>query len=266
MNAPYRRAAPLSEGRAEPTYSIEDKYIAGVIRKRRLAPSHDVEAPENWPWPFRIHTLGRFAVLKDGEAMDFTGKASRKPLELLKALIAFGGEEVSEDALIDALWPELEGDRTQQSFEMALHRLRKLLGDDAVLVLKNQRLTLDARYVWVDARAVERALQRLETGLRSDATSPAELDCLERRLCSLYPGHFLPGEAGAWALEPRERLRGRFLRALEKLGAHHEARRDAPRALRCYQSGLDIEPRSETLHSRLMSCHRSLGRAPNAPS
>jgi hypothetical protein len=63
-------------------------------------------------------------VLKDGEPMDFAGKASRKPLDLLKALIAFGGSDVSQGSLIDALWPELEGDRAQQSFEMALQSRR----------------------------------------------------------------------------------------------------------------------------------------------
>ena len=237
-------------------HGIEEKYVAGVIRKRRLAPPQDALSIENWPWLLQVHTLGRFAVLKDGGPMDFAGKASRKPLELLKALIAFGGAEVNQDALIDALWPETEGDRAQQSFEMALHRLRKLLDADAVLALKGQRLTLDARYVWVDSWAVERALQRLEAALQSDA-APATLDSLERQLCSLYPGDFLSGDAAAWAVERRERLRNRFLLSLEKLGAHHEARRDGSRALRCYQRGLDIEPLSETLHYRLTVVKRA---------
>src|SRR5439155_3589426 len=115
-----------------------------------------------------------------------------------------------------------------------------------------------ARYVWVDSWALERGLQRLQAALESDA-EPAALDTLEQQLCSLYPGHFLPGETAAWAVERRERLRNRFLLSLEKLGAHHEARRDGSRALRCYQRGLDIEPLSETLHYRLMRCQRALG-------
>jgi LuxR family maltose regulon positive regulatory protein len=244
-------------------HGIEEKYVAGVIRKRRLAPPEEALPLENWPWLLRVHTLGRFAVLKDGGPMDFARKASRKPLELLKALIAFGGAEVGQGALIDALWPESEGDRAQQSFEMALHRLRKLFGADAMLALKGQRLTLDARYVWVDSWALERALQRLQAALGCDA-EPAALDTLERQLCSLYPGHFLPGETAAWAVERRERLRNRFLLSLEKLGTHHEARCDGPRALRCYQHGVDIEPLSETLCYRLMCCHRALGQPAEA--
>jgi len=125
------------------------------------------EALENWPWPFRVYTLGRFAVLKDGDPMDFTGKASRKPLELLKAVIALGGEEVSKDALIDALWPELEGDHAARSFETALYRLRKLLGDETILVLKDRKLTLDERYAWIDVSAIDGLLKRLEAALTS---------------------------------------------------------------------------------------------------
>jgi ATP/maltotriose-dependent transcriptional regulator MalT/DNA-binding SARP family transcriptional activator len=244
-------------------HGIEENYVVSVIRKRRLPPPDDVVPPDNWPWPLRIQTLGRFAVLKDGEPMDFTGKASRRPLELLKALIALGGSGVSQDALTDALWPEVDGDRGQQSFEMALHRLRKLLGDETLLVLKDRRLTLDGRFVFVDAWAVERVLQRLETALQS-AAAPAGLDALERKLGSLYAGHFLVEETGGWALERRERLRSRVLRALEQLGGHHEARGDWSRALRCHRTGLEIEPLAESLYYRLICCHRSLGQSAEA--
>src|SRR5262249_3518630 len=35
-------------------HGIEEKYVAAVIRKRRLAPPAEAEALENWPWPLRI--------------------------------------------------------------------------------------------------------------------------------------------------------------------------------------------------------------------
>jgi len=244
-------------------HGIEEKYVADVIRKRRLPPPADMPVPPNWPWPFRIHTLGRFAVLKDGEPMDFTGKASRRPLELLKALIAFGGRDVSQDALVDGLWPDADGDLAHQSFEMALHRLRKLFGDDAILVLKDRRLTLNGRFVWVDAEAAERVLQRLEAALQSSA-APSEIDALERQLWSVYAGPFLAGEPATWAVERRDRLHGRVLRAIEQLGAHHEARGDLSRAARCYENALEIDPDAETLYCRLIRCHRALGRHADA--
>jgi DNA-binding SARP family transcriptional activator len=237
---------------------IEEPYVAGVIRQRRLAPPDGARAPDNWPWPLRIHTLGRFAVLKNGEPMSFAGKAPRKPLELLKALIALGGSDVNQGALTDALWPDLEGDKAQRAFETALHRLRKLLADEALIVLKDGRLTLEARYVWVDSWALERALQVLERDLSTPGCPAAALDGLEQRLQALYAGHFLAAESGSWALAQRERLRSRFLQGLEQLGRRHEARSDWTRAVRCYRRGLEVEPLAEGLYYRLMCCYRSL--------
>jgi hypothetical protein len=52
----------------------------------------------------------------------------RKPQELLQALVAFGGTEVSAGVLIDALWPNSEGDAAYHALESALHRSRQLLG------------------------------------------------------------------------------------------------------------------------------------------
>ena len=97
----------------------------------RMSPSQHLE---NWPWPLKINTLGQFAMERDGEAVRFSGKVQQKPLLLLKALIAFGGREVKEEQLCDALWPDAEGDLAHRSFETTLYRLRLLLGKEAIAV------------------------------------------------------------------------------------------------------------------------------------
>ncbi|TFZ05794.1 hypothetical protein EZ313_03815 [Ramlibacter henchirensis] len=245
-------------------HGIEVPYVTAVIRKRRLAPPANVSGLDRWPWPLQIRTLGEFAVLKDGEPMRFAGKAPRKPLELLKALIAFGGSDVSQELLTDALWPDLEGGHAQQAFETTLYRLRKLFGDEAPFVLKDGRLTLDASAAHVDVRALERLLDTTDEELRGRALAPAELDERLRRLCTLYAGHFLAQESGPWALPLRERLRSRFLRTIEELGRAFEGRQDSTGAVRCYQRGLEVEPTAETLYLRLMCCHQAVGQPAEA--
>jgi hypothetical protein len=87
-------------------------FTAELIRRRRLsAPS---AAAAQWPWALRITTLGRFAIEADGTPVLFAGKVPRKPLALLKALIAFGGNEVGQHHLIDALWPRRRGRRRRR--------------------------------------------------------------------------------------------------------------------------------------------------------
>ena len=61
------------------------------------------------PEQYRVHVLGRFRLLL-GEIPIATPPRLRRPLQLLQALIAFGGIEVGAGMLIDALWSDSEGD------------------------------------------------------------------------------------------------------------------------------------------------------------
>jgi LuxR family maltose regulon positive regulatory protein len=80
---------------------IEVEYVQDLIRKRNLIPEKPPLHLENWPWPLKIYTLGRFELLKDGKPIRFSRKARQKPLALLKALIAFGGKGIRADQIED---------------------------------------------------------------------------------------------------------------------------------------------------------------------
>jgi hypothetical protein len=112
---------------------IEVEYVQDFVRKRNLITEKPPFHLENWPLPLKIYTLGHFAILKDGQPVQFSRKVQQKPLSVLKALIAFGGKDVREDQIMDALWPEADGDMAHQSFATNLHRLRQLLGYETIL-------------------------------------------------------------------------------------------------------------------------------------
>lgn len=245
-------------------HGVDTDYVTSAIRKRSLAAPRGRESIESWPWPFRIYALGGFRILKDDQALRFTGKSPRKPLELLKALIAFGGVEVNQSSLLDALWPDLEGDKAQRAFETALYRLRKLLADDAAVVLKGGKLTLDAGRVWVDSAGIEHVFQDIDDVLAGVASETPVLDGLASRLLAAYGGHFLSEESGEWAIARRERLRSRFLNALQGLARCFEAREAWDAAARCYRRALEIEPLMENLWYRLMVCHKHLAQTAEA--
>src|SRR6185436_11547829 len=83
---------------------IEVEYVKSLIRRFRLEPPSD--ASEAWPWRTKVHVLGRYEVYRDERRLEFSGKVPKKPLMLLKALIAYGGRSVPEERLMDALWPD----------------------------------------------------------------------------------------------------------------------------------------------------------------
>jgi hypothetical protein len=196
---------------------IEPDYARDLARRRGLSPGPGAPAPENWPWEFRICTLGGFRLLCRGEPPAASGKAQRRPLELLKVLIAYGGEGVAEARIADAIWPRIPGDSAHRSFTSTLHRLRKLLGEDKALILHEGKLSFDRRYVWTDAWAFEAEADALEAALR--AGGGEAVAAAAERLLALYRGPFLAGEADeAWMLERRERLRARLARLLAAAG------------------------------------------------
>jgi DNA-binding SARP family transcriptional activator len=231
---------------------IESAHVRQLIRKRRLAPPAD--APDAWPWPVRIHTLGRFEILCDDEPLRPARKAPHKPLELLKILCAFGGVAIRQERVTDALWPDAAGDAAEQALATTLHRLRKLLRQEQAVRLEDGCLSLDHGRIWVDALAFDRLARQADRADR--AALEYALGC--------YQGHFLEGESAAWCLAFRERLRTQHLRLAERLGDLLERQDEWAAALDGYQRVIDIEPVAEAFYRRLMRCHARLGQRAEA--
>lgn len=235
---------------------IESDYVAQLVRTRGLTPASGECAL--WPWPVRVRTLGRFELELDGKPLHGSGKSQRKPLELLQALVAFGGSAVDADTLAEALWPMAPGDSAHASLKAALHRLRQLLGDEQAVRLAGGKLSIDARRVWVDVREFRRLAADFEARLKADGEAPA--DALAQALFALYRGHFLQSEPEQpWMLGPRDLLEMRMLRLVALLGERCERRGAWREAIACYQRGLELDNLAESLYRRLMVCHQRCG-------
>jgi DNA-binding SARP family transcriptional activator len=235
---------------------IEVEYVRTLIRKRSLHPDHPPYACEQWPWPLKILTLGRFELVKDGEPLEFEVKAPRKMLSLIKALVASGRRGLSEEQLTDAIWPEAEGDQAHQAFATILHRLRQLLGNKKVIRLRKGHLRLDDRFCWTDAHAFEYLIEK--------ADAQEDMPLLQTAV-RLYGGPFLgDDDSEPWAISYRERLRSKFLRAIGKLGRLHERKGEREKAVDLYQIGLEVDGLAEEFYQRLMLCYHASGRKAEA--
>ena len=242
--------------------NIETEYVELLIHKRGLvAPGADVE---RWPWPVRVYTLGRFALVLDGKPLKASGKPQHRPLELLKALVALGGREVHGEALIEALWPDASGLSAQKTLQITIRRLRELLGSAEALRMHHGKLTLDAGRCWVDVWALERALNRARDALAHGVWDGAGQRALAEAQ-RLYQGSFLAAEPEQpWLIGRRERLRERLLRVLDNAGQQLERARRFPDAQALYEQAVDVEPLAEELCRRLMRCLSAQGRRAEA--
>lgn len=205
------------------------------------------------PPPVRVFTLGRFSILKNDIPLIFTGKSQKKPISLLKVLIAMGGRGISSHILASTLWEDTETTDARHALEMAVSRLRKLIGHDHAITVHDGKISLDTEHVWVDSFAFERKAGEYDT-LCVRATQDERL-ALGSQVIDLYNGIFLQGDdESPWLLGRRDRLHSRFLRLVAHHGNELKRSNKHDLARTCYLKALELDPLAEEVYQQLMTC------------
>ena len=236
---------------------IEVDYVKKLIRKRGLiAPGADVAG---WPRPLKIFTLGRFEILRDDVPIEFSRKAPRKLVSLLKFIIAHGSRGVTVQQVTDSLWTDLEADAAHEALSTNLHRLRKLLGRSEAIRLIEGRISIDSSLCWVDALAFEHLSDScISAWQKSDGMNATEY---AERAATVYRGSFLPHDSEeTWSVPIRERLRARFVRLVLETSVHWERAGDLERAMIWFRRGIETDNLAEEFYQGLMRCYASQGR------
>ncbi len=239
------------------TQGIEPEIARNLARAFDIRPEPlDIE---QWPWPIKIYTLGRFGVVLRDKPLNFPRKTPRRLIGLLKALVSLGVREVPEQKLIDALWPDEEGDAARHSLTVALHRLRHLLGDARALRVEDGTVSLNRERVWIDALEVDQVFTVAKSSPgRSDRVA---VDQAIKTVSALYQGSFLPADTDApWSVSMRERLKAGFVQFVSNYGCRLESSGHWEEAADWYRRGLAADDLSESFYQGLMRCHLGTGR------
>lgn len=237
---------------------IEKEYVKEIILRRAFAPPVEAGtggfALDEWPWPLKIYTLGHFEIVRDGVPLVFSGKVQKKPLEMLKAVIAMGGTHVPVEHLTDALWPDADGDLAHKSFEVTLSRLRKLLGREEIITCSAGQLGLDPLQCRVDSLVLESVMKSMVSVADEDPAGICD------QAVRMYKGPFLPGDTGfSWSSPRRDMLHNHMLQLLMKTGRHYEVLGQWEKALDYYSKGIETDRLAESFYQRRMVCCQELG-------
>jgi LuxR family maltose regulon positive regulatory protein len=240
---------------------IEPDCVRTVIERRRLSPASGSRASPAWPWQLRVVALSQLRVVIDGQTQEWRGKQPKMPLRLLQAILAAGGEPAPLTEISEWLWPGADGDMGRRALDTTVHRLRRLLVHEEVLVTTENGLRFDPTRVYVDAFAVEPLAVEIagliEAGARPG--SPA-LAAVVSSLLDQYRGPFLVGEDTAPGIRRfRDRLRRAYVKAVVRVGELLEQARRPEEALALYQRGLAAEDAVEQFYQRALACHAALG-------
>ncbi|TLN01626.1 hypothetical protein FDZ71_13535, partial [bacterium] len=161
VNTPLWRASVMSALLREAmVLGIESEYAAGCVEFRGLSSSSPPEEVEDWPWAVRLRAFGPLKIELHRKPVIFHGKVQKKPIQLLKLLVAVAPGHISDETAISSLWPDSDSCAGRQALNVTVHRLRALLEEKDALLHEEGWLSLSPKLVWIDAAAFRKHLKK----------------------------------------------------------------------------------------------------------
>ena len=202
---------------------------------------------------FQLSLLGRFELRGPDGSIDLT---SKKLVALLAFLACTAPQPHSRDKLMTLLWGSHFDAQARQNLRQALTRLRRLLGEDA-LVSSGETVSLQPAVIASD-------VARFETLLSDPSWDALKL------AADLYRDHLLaeveiPEEAWSeWLAAERQRLNGLALDAMVKLSEHELKAGSHEQAIRAANRAIEISSLREDAHRLVMQALAASGRKADA--
>jgi len=241
-------------------HDVESVVARRIIHKRHLMPTdppYDITA---WPWPIRIHTLGCFDIVIDDQPFELPSRNRPKLFAFLQTLIAFGGKQVREEVISEAVWPDAEGDAAHQLFDTTLFRLRKLLGVPEAIINRGGKVSLNKRVCWLDTWALNVGIDQLTLFVKENPTSVDQIKKSYDQLQDYYRGDFLQAEEDfPIVTQHRQQLRAKWQRILYLMANYWLQQNDSIEAEACLEKLLKLNPLEEQAYCMLMKLHIAHG-------
>jgi DNA-binding SARP family transcriptional activator len=203
-----------------------------------------------------VHVLGPLRL----EGADLTSLRSRQARTVLKVLAVAGGDVVTADALVDAVWPAGLPADPDRDVAVLVSRVRALLGAERIV-------RSDAGYQliadWYDRHEVE-ALTR-EAAARESIGDVAAARSTAEAALALAPGELLAGEPDAdWVKVARSEA-ARTIAVARSVAARTALAAGLPvEALRYGEWALDRDPYDEAALRVVVAAHVAAGRPGSA--
>lgn len=211
-----------------------------------------------------IQSLGRFRVLRGGQAVPQAAWQSRKARDLLKILVARRGRPTPRDVLMDALWPDESPEPLGNRLSVLLSTVRGVL-DPEKRHDPDRFVGADRGAIWLQSESLELDVERFLTAATDAlARRRSKEDGARERLAAAeaaYSGDFLEEDAyEEWALALREEARTTYIEVVRALADDAAAEGDADAATRYYLRVLERDPYDEPAHLGLVSALEFGGR------
>ncbi len=213
----------------------------------------------------RVHTLGRFEVVRLGEHITAKMWGRDKTIQLFQFFIANRHRKaLHKEQIIDRLWE----DANDRDFKVALHGINKVLEpnrparkEPTYLIRQGQSYCLNLQAIWIDVEAIE---QYIIIGNQYTQNNRTLSIAAYRLAIELYQGNYLPNRVYEdWSSEERERIQVLALGAYMSL-AELLLPTQPMESIRLTQAALGIDACWENAYRIQMQAHLNNGNRPLA--
>ena len=227
----------------------------------RLAASGALERSRGEPLAFTL--LGGFSVSRGNRRADDAAWERRPAQRVVRFLLLHRSRCVSQDEILEALWPDRPADGARRSLHTAVSRARAVLDTPrtpSVLETADRMYRLHLR----DGDSVDADEFETAAGAALSAHGGAHGHLLERA-AALWGGEPLPEERYSdWTLGWRERLTDLYAAVLAALADACLKRGDLTAAGLHARNLVELDPLDEGAHRRLMLTYARAGRRNHA--
>jgi DNA-binding SARP family transcriptional activator len=235
---------------ARPRPLTKPTQTSAELERRRLP-----ELPRDDATEVVVRTLGGLVIMVGAVSLD-KSVLPTSVRRLLELLLCLPGYQTTAHQAARLLWPHHLERSALNSFNVALHGLRRVLEpgltarSESRYVLRNGRTyRLCVERIACDVESFCQLVCQVQQPLAESATQQLEA------AVDLYRGDFLATSAEDFAQERRVQLRRIVLDVLDRLGEWHSVAGDVSAALRVYERLLELEPHREDVWGRLLEVH-----------
>lgn len=238
-----------------------------MIPARKESYSGIREGSENLESPvsdFQVHFFGSFEVFRGGRPLGLgrNGKA----IAIFKCLLVRKGRPISQDMLMDWLWPGSGVKKARWSLNSAVYALRRSLYENPPETVTSDCVVLERGYYRLArefriSSDVEEFDAHYERGRFLERSKEAEDAASEyEEAVALYRGDYLLEDLYEdWTMIERERLTSAYVDILNRLAAHREESGDLQQCIASRYLLLEKDPYHEESYRALMRCYAHLG-------
>lgn len=203
----------------------------------------------------QVNLLGEFSLTYNGMSIDDSGSRSKKLWMLLEYLLVFRGREVTQNEIIELLWPDEDVSNPANTLKVLIHRIRQTL-DQLGLDGKSLIVSHRGTYSWqnngvelvVDTDLFEKLYRKAE----------AEKDPEQRlthllRAIDVYKGDFLPKMSyEVWVVPICTYYHGMYIKLVKDAIVILNERKRFDDIIRICHNAVVVDPYDESLHISLI--------------